>query len=136
MVEAPRGIRNHNPGNLRQNSRFIWQGQTGSDTDGFCIFQAPFYGLRALARNLHTYITKYRLTTIDSICARWAPTSDGNNPDAYAQAVADYSHIPRLAHLHVTPATLKALTLAIVFHENGEQPYHGDLVSRAITAAL
>ena len=39
----PRGIRNHNPGNIRHGDK--WQGLSAEQTDSsFCVFDAPEYG--------------------------------------------------------------------------------------------
>ncbi len=37
-VGVPRGIRNNNPLNIKWNAANNWNGQTGSDSGGFCIF--------------------------------------------------------------------------------------------------
>ena len=49
--KLPRGIRNNNPGNIRHGAN--WQGLNpkGRDIDSaFCVFTAPIYGIRALAK--------------------------------------------------------------------------------------
>ena len=48
----PRGIRNHNPGNLRK-SNDPWQGLAPDQTDpDFLQFESSKWGIRALARTL------------------------------------------------------------------------------------
>ncbi|MFI3272941.1 MAG: structural protein, partial [Pseudomonadota bacterium] len=56
----PRGIRNHNPGNIRHGDD--WQGLRDTQTDkNFCQFVSPEFGIRALARVLMNYEKKHGL---------------------------------------------------------------------------
>src|SRR3990167_2174428 len=83
---VPRGIRNHNPGNLRR-SKDPWQGLATSQTDpNFFQFKSAVWGIRALARTLITYQDKYRLSNVHDIILRWAPPME-NNTGAYINAV-------------------------------------------------
>jgi hypothetical protein len=53
----PRGIRNNNPGNIRL-TRIDWEGKLldSDNTDReFEQFVSPYFGLRAMARNLKSY---------------------------------------------------------------------------------
>ena len=69
----PRGIRNHNPGNLRK-SNDPWQGLAPDQTDpDFLQFESSKWGIRALARTLIAYQDKIGLRSIKSIIYRWAP---------------------------------------------------------------
>ena len=55
-ARVPRGIRNHNPGNVLRTKSVTWQGQA-EDQSGdpeFVVFTAPEWGLRAIARILLT----------------------------------------------------------------------------------
>jgi hypothetical protein len=77
-TKQPRGIRNHNPGNIRRNGD-PWQGLAKDQTDReFFTFQSAVYGIRALARLLITYQDKYGLCTIETIIGRWAPAVENN----------------------------------------------------------
>jgi len=119
-MKKPRGIRNHNPGNLRWGDP--WQGLVPEKrrTDkAFCQFVSAAYGIRALARTLITYQDKYGLRTVRHIISRWAPESE-NDTQAYIQAVA--SQIGRNADDRLDMQSyraLKAMTEAIIRHENG-----------------
>ena len=120
----PRGIRNHNPGNIRH-SNDKWQGLAPADeqTDkDFVKFIDPTWGIRALAVLLITYQDKHGLRTVERIIQRWAPANE-NNTVAYVAAVS--------ARLHVGPSqaidvydyrTMLELVRAIVRHENGPGP--------------
>jgi hypothetical protein len=87
----PRGIRNHNPGNIRPNPRWIWLGEGQPDVDpamgAYCRFIAPRYGLRALIRDCRNK-RRRGLNTLFKIKAAFAPAADGNDVAAYAGAVA------------------------------------------------
>jgi hypothetical protein len=77
-----------NPLNLRSSpQKFIGEVQP-SPNPSFKAFQSFPYGIRAAAKVLLTYYREYGLNSIDKIIQRWAPTSDGNNTEAYKAAVA------------------------------------------------
>lgn len=80
--------RNNNPGNLRE------QGDMGMDPNGFAIFSSYQVGFQALVNDLNAKIQKYPTYTIAQIMAIYAPASDGNNPTAYAQVVANALGVP------------------------------------------
>lgn len=90
----PRGLRNHNPLNIRRSSD-MWQGMADAQTDKeFVQFKADVYGLRAAFIILRKYIKQYRLDTVEKIIHRWAPPSE-NNVQAYVNAVYDFSYLDR-----------------------------------------
>ncbi len=115
---APRGIRNHNPGNIRK-GRDAWQGAVGDDGE-YLIFSEPKWGIRAIKKILNTYRRAYGLTTIHGIISRWAPDTE-NDTSSYVQHVADLLGVPPTAHLDENRDP--DLIAAIILHENGEQPY-------------
>lgn len=131
---TPRGLRNHNPGNIEATAE-RWQGQTGSD-GRFATFETPEAGIRALARTLLTYQERHGLNTIEGIIGRWAPPSE-NDTAAYARAVGDAIGSSPTAPLNLRePATLRAVTEAIIWHENGQHPYSGAVLRAGVEAAL
>ena len=82
-----RGIRNHNPGNLRRSSD-PWQGLAAEQTDAeFFQFASAKWGIRALARTLIAYQDRVGLKTIQQMIGRWAPPNE-NDTGAYVRAVA------------------------------------------------
>lgn len=117
LLTVPRGIRNNNPGNLR--SDISWAFMTGGDPGGFAIFDDSVHGLRALAKDLQTKITKDGLTTIRQIISKYAPTSE-NNTAAYIASVSNDTGIGPDDQLTADPDTLAMLIRAIVNHENGD----------------
>jgi hypothetical protein len=134
---TPRGILDKNPGNLRYVASIQWQGLADppQDAEGYCVFTAPIYGLRALAKDL---LTKWRrgLNTVRSIIEVYAPPSE-NDTESYIDDVC--------AHLAVTADQVIDLTdhgylysfvRAICWHENGQIPYDQPTISQAVSMAL
>jgi hypothetical protein len=120
LIMKPRGIRNNNPGNIRGNDAYSWQGEIDRDNDNFVVFDTPENGLRALARILKTYREKYGLNTIDGILHRYAPTEE-NDTEAYIKHASRVVGVGRYAPLMRNDYL--RLMQVIVAHENGEQPY-------------
>lgn len=74
----PRGIRNNNPLNIRR-SAARWRGLSPRQSDpSFCVFTDMDHGLRAAFLLLHTYTTRYGLTTLRQVIARWAPPPEND----------------------------------------------------------
>jgi hypothetical protein len=89
-----RAYRNHNPGNLR--SSIFQAGQH----DGFAYFRSDFIGwmafhwdLMAKARG-QTRTSLNSKSTLRDLIHVWAPTSDGNVPEAYLASVVRDTGIP------------------------------------------
>lgn len=136
-TSGPRGIRNHNPGNIRiTGDPWIGRDPDGADSS-FVTFLAPVYGLRALAKILLGYQERHGLSTVAQIINRWAPPVE-NNTGAYVAAVASKLGVSPSTgvDLRASPAFLANLAAAIVQHENGQQPYSNDLIARAVAMAL
>ena len=130
-----RGIRNNNPGNLRRTDD-PWQGLAETQTDAeFFVFQSPIYGIRALARVLISYQVKHGLRTIRQIINRWAPNVE-NDTAAYTKAVSEHTGFApdQTLDMHAY-ADLKPLVEVIIKHENGQQPYTGAQVDKALVLA-
>jgi len=127
MVNLPRGIRNHNPGNIIQNN-IIWKGMIKKPFDPkFVEFEAPEWGLRALMKILFTYYERYGLDTVQSIVNRWAPPHE-NATDHYAGYVSKALKIRRNQKMELqNPKILIALTKAIIRFENGHPKGEGQL---------
>jgi len=127
----PRGLRNNNPGNIRTNARYVWQHQTGADPGGFCVFDDPIYGMRAICILWSNYRDMHGCACITDYINRWAPPSE-NNSGMYARFIASRIGVAVDAplDLHHDAAGLVA---AIVSYENGRQPYTLTQIQRAIT---
>lgn len=122
--KLPRGIRNHNPGNIEKGAK--WQGLAeevaGAGDPRFAQFKDPTWGIRALATVLITYQDKYKIRTIDAIIRRWAPEGE-NNATAYIAQVARMTGFGarQILDLHEY-RYLAPVVEAIIRHENGEGP--------------
>lgn len=119
---APRGIRNNNPGNIRDGND-KWQGMSKIDADkSFVEFDDPTWGIRALAVTLVTYQDKHKLRSIRAIISRWAPPNE-NNTEAYVAAVAKACHVAPDESVNVHKYEVMCpLVEAIIRHENGQGP--------------
>ena len=49
-AELPRGIRNHNPGNIDKGADWEGLADDQSSDSRFCVFKDPVWGIRAMAR--------------------------------------------------------------------------------------
>lgn len=123
MPELPRGIRNHNPGNIRR-SADPWQGLAKDQNDAaFAQFAAAKWGIRALARTLIAYQDRHGLRTVRAIISRWAPPVE-NKTSSYIDHVAAQLGVSADEPLNVHDyRTLRGLVESIILHENGMQPY-------------
>ncbi len=131
---APRGIRNNNPGNIERGQ--AWAGEVAGNDPRFATFDTPEAGVRALAKNVLAYQDKHGLNTVEGIINRWAPPKE-NQTSAYAAAVAKELGVGTGDPLNLRdPAVLTKLTAAIIRHENGAQPYPGDIIDTGVRAAL
>ena len=121
-MKTPRGIRNHNPLNIRR-SKNQWKGMAEVQTDrAFCQFKSLEYGWRAAFYLLtRTYYHKYRLYTIRGIVSRWAPSSE-NDTSAYIANVARLTGIGPDELLGIPseqPSRWMMVGMAMAIQENG-----------------
>lgn len=137
MTTISRGIRNHNPGNIDRTSD-RWHGIAADQSSDkrFVVFEAPVWGLRALAKVLLSYQRKHGLRTPAAIIGRWAPPSE-NDTGAYARKIAKALGVGVNDQIDLQRAdTLQRILPAIVQHENGQQPYSEALIAEAVRLAL
>lgn len=119
----PRGIRNHNPGNIERGAP--WQGLAADQSSDprFAVFSHQKWGIRAIARVLVTYQDKHGIRTVRRILDRWAPSTE-NDTTAYIRHVAARLGVKPSTTIDVHDyATMRPLVEAIIKHENGTQPY-------------
>ena len=124
-----RGIRNNNPGNIRIGDPWKGLAFKYDMTDEqllekeFCVFVGPSWGIRAICKILLTYRDKYGLHTIREMISRWAPPSE-NDTDAYVDSVAERTGLDPDSYVEIRrPKVAGPIIEAIIYHENGEQPY-------------
>lgn len=129
-----RGIRNNNPGNIRHGSS-QWLGMSPTQTDTeFVQFDDPVYGIRALAKLLKNYQSRYRLNTVRALISRWAPPNE-NDTDSYVKHVARVAGVHPDSVISVTDY-IRPITEAIIKHENnGLLPYSEDQITKALSLA-
>lgn len=97
-----RGLRNNNPGNIRQNSdNFLGEIKPSTDP-AFKQFESIEYGYRAIFVTLNTYQKRYGLSTIRAMISRWAPPKDNNDTEAYIRAVSSESGVPENSYITST----------------------------------
>lgn len=135
MTKQARGIRNHNPGNIRL-SADKWQGLADQQADkDFFTFKEATYGIRALARLLINYQDKYSLRTIRQIIERWAPPVE-NDTKAYIASVMAETGFGADEQLDMHDfRDLQPIVEAIILHENGAQPYTDAQITKGLVLA-
>lgn len=132
-AQAPRGIRNNNPGNID------YRGQSGASLEKpggrFAKFETAYDGLKAMARQLMRYFegktTGKPLQTLNDIISTWAPGNENNTGAYIAQLSKSLGVAPNAVLNLKDPQVLSSLMNGIIHHENGRNPYPGELVRMA-----
>lgn len=146
MSDLPLGLRQNNPGNIRFNTTFTWNGQEPEPGErGFCAFRPhPVigrygWGLRAMAKLLLNYQRKHRLRTIRELIGRWAPENE-NDTAGYARFVAERVNVdPDDLYLLEDAVALSELMAAMILMENGRHAEVGvaaDQIPGAVALAM
>jgi hypothetical protein len=122
VVSSVRGMRNNNPGNVRESKgdSTAWVGERATDDDSaFEEFTEMKYGVRAAAVVFRNYQRLYGLHTIRGLVSRWAPPSENDTP-AYIAAVAARTHINADTSIDLSNHEVMFDFLRAIFrHENG-----------------
>lgn len=117
-----RGIRNNNPGNIREAATGgdAWRGERATDDDpAFEEFSEMRYGVRAAAVVFRTYQRKYSLRTVTQLVSRWAPPEE-NDTASYIASVAKRVGVDAFAPIDLGNAeTCYRFLRAIFRHECG-----------------
>jgi len=142
-TKTPRGLRNFNPGNIRVSSSNKWQGRAlphertpeqASERE-FEVFIAPEWGIRAMAVLFTNYYDFHNLKTVRGLISRWAPNNE-NNTAAYIAAVCQRLEVMPDTHINLhNYDVMRALVVATIHHENGQQPYSDALIDRGLAMA-
>lgn len=122
-ANAPRGIRNNNPGNIIASDFATRMGATGVDDKGFAIFPDAAAGERASVALLGVY-GQQGLNTVEQIVGKWSPANaPGNSPQAtqnYTNFVAQQLGVAPGAPLNMQdPQVLQRIAAAKFQFENG-----------------
>ena len=139
-----RGIRNCNPGNIKDfgiswNGIQDWEDRTleQQDEKTFVVFRASWWGIRALAKLLGNYQRKHGLDTVEAIVGRYAPPSDNNPTTAYSTYIADAMGVPGDRYVDLSRyEVLEDMVRAIIRFENGSCPYTWELKTGLIMAGV
>ena len=122
MTKVARGIRNNNPGNIRNSENNDWQGEVAKGSkkdDAFEEFKTMPHGVRAMMKLLLKYQRSYNLHTVKELIERWAPRNE-NNTSAYVRMVCKEMQMPECCGLDLTDkGTMCALVDAMCYVENG-----------------
>jgi hypothetical protein len=125
-----RGLVNNNPGNIRPDKAYTWQGSTG-EAGGFVQFSSPEAGIRALTLNLLSY-DQQGINTVQGIINRWAPPSE-NKTGSYVNQVAKDLGVKPTDQLNVKDANvMRQLVGSIIKFENGKNPYDARTIDTGI----
>ena len=130
-VYKQRGLRNNNPGNIRDNPQNNWLGRVGADDKGFVIFDKPENGIRAIVRTLDSYARR-GIKSVQGIISTWAPAVENNTASYIAHAAKKLGKSPGD---EVNREEYAELIEVIIQHENGRQPYDRGTILRGIAAA-
>lgn len=93
---TPRGLRNNNPGNIRNNAKVKWQGEVDPQNKKDFVFEEfkdCISGYRALLKLLRNYNKLYGCFTIADYIRRWAPENE-NNTSGYITRVCKEMQVP------------------------------------------
>lgn len=130
-TKTPRGVRNNNPGNIKKTGD-NWDGSNGNDGT-FVIFLEPEYGIRAMIKLFRKYTDDYNLNSIAEIIGRYAPQNE-NDTMEYVNYVSGFMNIDKDEWLDF-PSDFYKLVEAVIYFENGEQPYQPQTIISALHLA-
>lgn len=134
VLHKSRGLRNNNPGNLKElpGDSTQWLGERATDDDPtFEEFTDPKYGIRAIGRVLDSYEAR-GVYTVRDIISTWAPGTE-NDTEAYIKSVTDQTGM--LSIQRVMPYDRPKFVAAIIKHENGTNPYDLAYIADALALA-
>lgn len=133
-MQAPRGLRNNNPANLRGNDK--WLGKTGNDDAGFVQFKTPQAGLRAFAINLANQQKKYGINSVSGLISKHAPSNENDTVSYIEKVASDLGVKPNQKIKLTDKKTMFKLMQSMIEHENGNQPYSNTELLKAINAGI
>lgn len=119
--QLTRGLRNNNPGNIREGKgdSTFWVGERATDDDpNFEEFNSMPYGIRAAVVLFRNYQSLYGLNSIRKMITRWAPPNE-NDTAGYINFVSSYTGIPPDAPLNLRSAQTGPFLRAVFRKENG-----------------
>ncbi len=135
-AHVPVGIRANNPGNIHGVHVEQWAGAVGTDSYHYLRFATPLDGLRAMRLVMRAYWTRYGICTVSGLVNRWVRKPHGKRQiddlRQYLLLVSRRMGVePNQTLAMMDPFTEERLAKAIVYAENGEQPYPDSLYRQA-----
>jgi hypothetical protein len=129
------GIQNHNPGNITGKNWRAWNGAIGLDPWHHLIFKDDEHGFLAMRKVLRRYYLHYHLETIPGIVNRWIgpPKNHREMLEKRDYLLSFYQRmgVTSASKLDLRdPDTIESLAHAIVYGENGSDPYSEDLYQK------
>lgn len=129
------GYKGCNPLNIRATTD-KWQGAIGQNEKGYLIFSSPVDGIRAAAKVLKNYDSKYGINTIEEIVSRFAPASE-NPTGEYIQNVVKATGYKAQEKLDLkNPEVMQKLIQAMMNQEIGGVAYSEETISTGVRAGL
>lgn len=113
------GLYAGNVGNVRYSSRNNWRGQVTPPERGFCRFTDCYFGFRAVALTIRSYL-RAGLVTYQEIITRYAPPSE-NKTDYYIRMVCSFCG-SRPTDLVTSSFDVVRVSLAVVYMETNYRP--------------
>ncbi len=126
-----RGLRNNNPGNIRNSgSQRRYRGEKSPSTDPeFRQFIALKWGYRAIFVVLYTYAVRHQLHTPRGWIERWAPPCE-NNTEAYIEFVCHTADVdPDEPLSPLDPKRMIPFAAALSKIENGSEAPMDELLA-------
>lgn len=134
----PRGIRNHNPLNIRSLAVNGWHGEVPAArrTDSeFEQFEDPVFGLRAAIKLIRIHHRRGS-DTIRKLAIVWAPPGENPHLNGYMRTVAKQARLCTDEVFDAADnAVLKRILKGMIRAENGMQPYSDQTLDTALALA-
>jgi hypothetical protein len=130
-MKKPLGIRNNNPLNMREVG-IGWNGKTG-ENGGFTTFEKPWDGIRAAGNDIKNKM-RGGVNTISALITVWAPSNE-NDTAAYIESVSQKTAIQAGEPIASLEQLVSVIT-AMIYHENGQQPYDAAMIIDAVYAGV
>lgn len=136
-IVIPRGIRACNPGNVRI-SNIPWEGKVTPSIDSeFETFSSMEMGVRCAAKIFINYSKLDGLSTIAQYIDRWAPPSDSNPTNDYAEFVATACSVdPNNTFNVLDSGNLSNLLTAVFRFEQGVDYCTPEQIASGVEQAL
>lgn len=131
------GWRQNNPLSVEQ-TKERWQGQVDGDDSRFCRFETPQAGIRAGAKLLRTYGSKYGIDTIRKVISRYTDPKTDDQAGYIAHVCAWMGVKPDEKIDLQDKKTVRLLVGAMIRQEMGygKDPYPSDIVDAGVDAAF